>query len=223
MVYNYPDCLGDEMINEMHSPTTAKSGKTFAAKRKEFLRTMTQVPLFAVLMVISAKIAVAGAPIPITLQLPMAILTGLLLGPWKGAAAQGLYLLIGLIGFPVFSSGGGISYIFQPSFGFLLGFPISAFCAGMFSGFLDGEKKSAFITYAGIVLSSIAAILVCYLIGAGYLFTFSHLFGAGVMEKLSLREVLVISVLPFIGKDLLMMLPVAFIASRLRTLRALAR
>ncbi len=211
------------MIREATDPTTIKTGASASAKRKEFLRTMTLVPVFTVLMIISARIAVAGAPIPITLQLPMVILTGLLLGPWKGAAAQGLYLLMGLIGLPVFSSGGGISYIFQPTFGFLLGFPVCAFCAGMFSGLLDSAKSSTLINYAGIALSSVASILVCYIFGGGYLFLFSHLFGAGVMEKLSLSEVLVISVLPFIWKDLLMMLPVALIAGRMRKLRALAR
>lgn len=184
---------------------------------------MTLVPIFTVLMIVSSKIAVTGAPIPITLQLPMVILTGLLIGPWRGAAAQGLYLLMGLIGLPVFTSGGGISYIFQPTFGFLLGFPVCAFCAGILSGLLFEKKRSVPILYAGIALSSVASILVCYLFGGGYLFLFSHLFGAGVMEKLSLREVIMISVLPFIWKDLLMMLPVALIAGRMRKLRALAR
>lgn len=211
------------MIREVTDPTTIKTGASASEKRREFLRTMTLVPIFTVLMIISARIAVAGAPIPITLQLPMVILTGLLLGPWKGAAAQGLYLVMGLIGLPVFSAGGGLSYIFQPTFGFLLGFPVCAFCAGIFSGLLDGAKRSVFITYTGITLSSVASILVCYIFGGGYFFLFSHLFGAGVMEKLSLSEVLVISVLPFIWKDLLMMLPVALIAGRLRKLRALAR
>jgi len=211
------------MIRETTDPTTIRTGAPASAKRKEFLRTMTLVPVFTVLMIISAKIAVAGAPIPITLQLPMVILTGLLLGPWRGAAAQGLYLLMGLIGLPVFTSGGGISYIFQPTFGFLLGFPVCAICAGVFSGLLDGAGKSPLINYAGIALSSVASIFVSYVFGGGYLFLFSHLFGTGVMENLSLRDVLLITVLPFIWKDLIMMLPVALIAGRLRKLRALAR
>ncbi len=211
------------MIREATDPTTIRTGASASAKRKEFLRTMTLVPIFTVLMIVSSKIAVTGAPIPITLQLPMVILTGLLIGPWRGAAAQGLYLLMGLIGLPVFTSGGGISYIFQPTFGFLLGFPVCAFCAGILSGLLFEKKRSVPILYAGIALSSVASILVCYIFGAGYLFLFSHYFGSGVMDKLSLGKVLAISVLPFIWKDLLMMLPVALIAGRLRKIRALAR
>ncbi len=190
-------------------------------KRKEYLRTMTQVPIFAVLMVISARIGISGAPIPVTLQLPMAILTGLLIGPWKGVMAQGLYLLMGLIGLPVFSSGGGISYIFMPSFGFLLGFPVSAFCAGLFSRLMTGKSKSSAGVYAALVLSSIAAICACYLTGAGYMYLFGSFFSGEAVRRMTLREVMAAAVLPFLWKDLIMMLPVAFIAGRLRKLRVL--
>lgn len=211
------------MIPDVKDTRTVPAGQISYSRRKEFLRTITLVPVFTVLMIVSSKIAVAGAPIPITLQLPMVILTGLLIGPWRGAAAQGLYLIMGLIGLPVFTSGGGISYIFQPTFGFLLGFPVCAFCVGFLSGLIFEKKRSAPFVYSGIALSSVASILVCYVFGAGYLFLFSHYFGSGVMEKLSLSKVLAISVLPFIWKDLLMMLPVALIAGRLRKIRALAR
>ena len=49
-------------------------------------------------------------------------MAGLIVGPWYGLAAVSLYLFMGLAGLPVFTHGGGPGYIYQPSFGFLLGF-----------------------------------------------------------------------------------------------------
>ena len=40
------------------------------------------------------------------------------------------YILVGLLGFPVFASGGGLQYIMKPTFGFVLGFlACSTICA----------------------------------------------------------------------------------------------
>lgn len=198
-----------------------QEARVIRAKRRENLIAMTQIPLFAVLMIICARIGITGSLIPVTLQLPMAILSGLLLGPWKGCAAQGLYLLMGLLGLPVFSGGGGLSYVLMPSFGFLLGFPISAFVAGLCAGLIGKNRRSTFGAYAALFLSAVSAIAICYLTGAGYLYLFSNFFFEGVTEKRSIKEILAVSVLPFIWKDLLMMIPVAALAGRLRKLRAL--
>lgn len=195
--------------------------RAIRTKRRERLIAMTQIPLFAVLMIVCARIGIAGSPIPITLQLPMAILSGLLLGPWKGSAAQGLYLLMGLLGLPVFSGGGGLSYVLMPSFGFLLGFPISAFIAGACSDWIGDKQRSTLGTYTALFLSSVSAIVICYLTGAGYLYLFSNYFLGDVTEKLSIKELLAVSVLPFIWKDMLMMIPVAALAGRIRKLRSL--
>ena len=39
----------------------------------------------------------------------------------RGSLAVAVYVAVGLAGIPVFAAGGGIQYVFRPSFGYLLG------------------------------------------------------------------------------------------------------
>ena len=68
--------------------------------------------LFAALIAVGAFIKIPIPVVPFTLQVLFTTLAGLLLGPKLGAISVGIYLLIGLIGIPVFTQGGGPSYIF---------------------------------------------------------------------------------------------------------------
>lgn len=56
----------------------------------------------------------------LTLQTFFTALAGLLLPPKWAMASQGVYVALGLLGLPLFTQGGGLGYIFQPTFGFLL-------------------------------------------------------------------------------------------------------
>ena len=51
-------------------------------------------------------------------------LAGMLLGKKRGVLSVLTYIGIGLLGLPIFTQGGGPSYVLQPSFGFLIGFVI---------------------------------------------------------------------------------------------------
>ena len=87
----------------------------------DMTRNMVLAALFAALTAIGAFLQIPTGTVPITLQFLFTALAGLLLG-WKwGAISQLLYVGIGLLGLPVFTQGGGIGYVLQPSFGFLLG------------------------------------------------------------------------------------------------------
>ena len=80
------------------------------------------VSVFALLMIPAARAQVEADPVPYTLQLLFVLLTGLLLGPWRGAAAMALYAAIGFAGAPVFARGGGPEYFLGPSAGYIYGF-----------------------------------------------------------------------------------------------------
>lgn len=97
----------------------------------------------------------------ITLQTMMAALAGILLGPKWGAVSQGVYLALGLMGLPIFTQGGGLGYVFQPSFGFLLGFPLTAAVSGWLS------KGS--LSPVRLGLSAAVGILAGYVIGTPYM------------------------------------------------------
>ncbi len=111
------------------------------------------------------KIPVPAFPdMMFTLQTTFVIMSGLLLGARDGMTAQIAYMLLGLVGVPIFTQGGGFSYVFQPSFGYILGFP--------FGAFLAGKLKSKFRTLSVIKLYFCAFFgnLLIYAIGVPYQF-----------------------------------------------------
>ena len=70
-------------------------------------------------------------PVPITLQTFFVILAGAILGKKLGALSQAGYLVLGLIGLPIFTGAGtGLLYLAGPTGGYLIGFIISAFLVG---------------------------------------------------------------------------------------------
>ncbi len=90
--------------------------------------------LGSVLLTISSKIKIPFYPVPMTMQTFVVLLMGMAFG-WKiGVATVSLYLLEGILGFPVFAGtpekGIGISYMLAHTGGYLAGFQFAAFFAG---------------------------------------------------------------------------------------------
>ena len=96
----------------------------------KFLKTLFLVILFAALTALGAYIKIPIQPVPVTLQVFFALLSGALLGAELGALSQVLYLLAGLLGLPVFAFGGGLTYVLQPTFGYLIGYVLAAYVVG---------------------------------------------------------------------------------------------
>ena len=93
---------------------------------------MVSIAVFTALIIVGGLVSV---PIPFTqvqlsFQTVFVIMAGLVLGARDGALSVLIYIAMGLLGLPVFTSGGGVGYVFMPSFGYLIGFPIGAFVAG---------------------------------------------------------------------------------------------
>lgn len=90
-----------------------------------------------------------------TLQFLFVLLAGMILGYKLGAISVAVYVLLGLCGLPVFAAGGGIAYIFRPSFGYLVGFILAAFVTGLIvdqSG-IKGYGKYLTAAFAGFVVT----------------------------------------------------------------------
>lgn len=145
------------------------------------------ISLLIAVVVISARLSLVIGSIPITMQTLAVILTGLLLGPKKGWLVPSVYLLMGLIGFPVFSGGGGIGYLMKPTFGFLLGFIPAAYLAGCLY-----RQKWFKRDYINVIIASSIGILVIYLFGFGYIPLAGIFFGS----KLAVLAIILPS-LPF--------------------------
>ena len=86
------------------------------------LRLTVYASLFAALMVLGVYLRIPVGPVPIVLTNLFVLLSGILLGKKWGPASVGIYLLLGAVGLPVFSRGGGIALLFGPTGGYLLGY-----------------------------------------------------------------------------------------------------
>lgn len=109
-----------------------KSGNSrgTAARSKISTQDMVLCGVFTTLIAVGAFIKVPIPVVPFTLQFLFTMLAGLLLGGRKGALSVGVYILLGLVGLPIFAEGGGFWYILKPSFGYLLGFMLAAYVTG---------------------------------------------------------------------------------------------
>ena len=82
------------------------------------------------ILIVCSKISFDIGIISLTLQTFAVALTGYLL-KWKRSAIVFItYIIMGLIGIPVFSGGGGFFYVLKPSFGFIIGFLVGTFITG---------------------------------------------------------------------------------------------
>ena len=125
---------------------------------------MALCSLFTALIAIGAFLQI---PLPnfdyFTLQFFFVLMAGMLLGARLGALSAALYVLIGLLGIPVFAAGGGISYVLRPSFGFLLGFIVTAFCSGWIMQHGQRKWKTCFLAVlAGTEISFSLLLLSCF-------------------------------------------------------------
>lgn len=122
--------------------------------------------LFACLIAIGAFIKIPVPLVPFTMQIFFVNLAGLVLGGTLGGISALIYMIIGLIGIPVFTQGGGISYIFNPTFGYIIGFVLGAFATGYIShsGSRLTYKRMALATLVDFVIVFTIGIVYCYLI-----------------------------------------------------------
>jgi len=126
--------------------------------------------LFTALTVFGAQMKIPLPFVPLTLQTFFVLLSGQVLGPVYGAASQIAYLFLGLMGLPVFSEGGGLAYIFKPTFGYLCGFPAASFTTGIIVH--RGLKFPASLPEAGwsrLILANGFALLAIFVPGVIYL------------------------------------------------------
>ncbi|MDB5528951.1 MAG: biotin transporter BioY [Devosia sp.] len=92
---------------------------------------LVTVVLGTALLTVAAKINVPVWPVHITLQSMVVAALAAAFGARIGVATVMLYLVEGLSGLPVFSTGGGFGYIMSPSFGFIIGWLPMAYIIGM--------------------------------------------------------------------------------------------
>ncbi len=128
---------------------------------------MILTAMFTALITVGAFIKIPVPVCPFTLQFFFTTLAGVLLGAKKGALAVSVYVLLGLVGLPVFSSGGGIGYILHPTFGYLIGFVGGAYITGMI---VHGGKLTMTRLFGGCF----AGLFMVYSLGMAYYWAISQ-------------------------------------------------
>ena len=120
------------------------------------------IALFAALAAVGAFVKIPIGTVPVTLQFAFCNLAMLLLG-WKwGTVSIAVYLVLGLVGVPVFTLGGGLGYVLQPTFGYLLGFCLGCLVGGLVcSRGVNG--------FARRLCGSLVNLVVVYTVGVLYL------------------------------------------------------
>jgi len=171
------------------------------------------VAMFTALTAVGAFIKIPLPVIPFTLQIFFTTMAGLLLGPKLGALAVGMYVLLGLCGVPVFTGGGGFTYVLTPSFGYIVGFVGGAFLTGLVSAPArhrdPSRQKPGFFRllaagFAGLGIIYALGLIHCYVIYTFYLKT-----------PMSLWTLLLNGFIMTIPADILKMILAAFCAQRL--------
>lgn len=158
-------------------------------------RHIALVGLFAALTAVGAQIQtpLPFSPVPVVLSNFFALLAGLVLGPRLGATTQVVYVLLGVVGVPVFAGmRGGPQVLAGPTGGYLVGFIVAAAVAGA----LRGSRVSAGRAIAAAAVGA----AVIYVTGVPWLIHVIGLQWPG-MSGAGLRKVLVVGVLPFLPGD----------------------
>jgi biotin transport system substrate-specific component len=160
--------------------------------------------LFVCLMAIGANIAVwfpflavpiGGTTVPLSLQTFFSILAGLMLGKRLGSLAMITYVLIGVVGVPVFAGmEAGPVQLITPTGGFILSFILVAFI----TGWIAEQKATA--SLQRFVIASLAGLTINYLIGV----TFMYLSMNFYMNLEINYGVAWLSMIPFLIKDVAM-------------------
>jgi biotin transport system substrate-specific component len=152
--------------------------------------------LFVGLLAASAWVSVPFFPVPLTMQTLAVLMAGATLGPIAGASTVFSYLILGLMGAPVFHNGlGGPAILFGPTGGYLLAFVASAYLMGL--AVSRTRRAGILATWRGLVwlaAGAMAASAVVYAVGVPWLSLF---------PGMGLERAVAVGMIPFLLGDTL--------------------
>ena len=144
------------------------------------LKQLTIAAIMAAIMCILGPLSVPIGPVPVSLTVLFVFFAIYLLGTKLGTVSYIVYLLLGLVGLPVFSGfAGGPAKLFGPTGGYLIGFIPVCIVSGLI---IEKARGRWYIEFAGMVLG----LLILYAFGTSWLafqanMTFSQALAAGVI------------------------------------------
>ena len=145
-------------------------------------------------------LAVPWSPVLITFQTFAALIAGVFLGSKYGGLSMIIYTLLGVLGMPWFSQmGHGIDVIFAASGGYIIGFIFAA----IFIGYVFDNYSKARKPLHTVIIMAIANYVFIYIPGLIGLY-YAMLTKTG--SPLSLTQLLIMGVVPFVVGDLIKIL-----------------
>lgn len=164
------------------------------------------IALFSAIIVVCSLITIPSA-IPFTLQTFGVFLALNLLGAKRGLASISIYILLGVIGLPVFSGfQGGIGVLFNITGGYILGFVFSALTFWFVTKLFNKNPRKIIN-----LIASFLGLFVCYTFGTAWYILFSG-------ENLGFLSAITICVLPFIIPDIIKILLATLVTNRIKKL-----
>ena len=163
---------------------------------------ITLSSMFAALTALGAYLIIPlpFTPIPLTLQTFFTYTSGAVLGKYRGALSQIIYIGLGCLGLPVFAGGkAGFGVLLGPTGGYLIGFVLGAFLIGFL---VRLKKKPGFLM---IIFSLVIGTLAIYSLGVVQL---------SIWMGITLRQALLVGMLPFVFGDALKIFVAAIVSTR---------
>ena len=156
--------------------------------------------LFAALIVVGTYIKIPTPLVPLTLQTFFAVLSGLVLGKKFGAISVCVYIAAGLAGLPVFTGS-----IFNPTFGYIIGFIFGAYAAG----YIAEKFKPCYLTWT---IGALTAMIIIYAFGIPYYYFMSKWY---LNNELGAKTLLIYFVLMPMPGDIVKSLAAGLVVQRL--------
>ena len=169
--------------------------------KKSNVYQITIIGLMTAVICILGPLSIPIGVVPISFT-NLAIFFALyILGKKKATLSFMIYMLIGLVGVPVFSGfSGGPAKLLGPTGGYIIGFLFMALISGFF---IDRFIDKWYLCVFGMILGT----AVCYTFGTVWL---------SYQADLSMSAALALGVIPFIPADLVKIIIVAFIGPQIR-------
>jgi len=166
----------------------------------KIIKSLLVIFIGSLILAVSAKVKIPFYPVPMTMQTFVVLFLGLSLGYKVALATVGLYLLEGILGFPVFSNsperGVGLVYFTGPTMGYLIGFLPACFIASLIT-----EDDNYMLIFSKLIFSASTI----YLLGILWLGTLigwdKPIIELGVMPFL-LAEIFKICLLTIMSKKI---------------------
>lgn len=165
--------------------------KAHSLRNNTHLRDIIYISLFTALIAVCSQIFIPTPTVPFTMQTFAVFLAGSMLGWKRGTLSIIVYMLLGIIGIPVFSKfSSGLSTLLGITGGYIIGFVFTTFIIGLMC---DKLGKKVWV----LISSMIIGLTVCYAFGTvWFMIIYSHNTGT-----ISLWGALTICVFPYLIFD----------------------